>query len=137
MHCHETELNLKAQKYMPPTTNKDVGNARKVKPGPVVIYFFSCSAKCGILDAHKYKNIKKLSFYHGSDKPRMLFFLLKNVKLPTIVGILTFMSRKNLMLRLVEHEIFRTSGTVFLLLDEGEPESVYNRLGILYSEPSL
>ena len=47
MHCHETELNLKAQKYMPPTTNKDVGNARKVKPGPVVINFFSCSAKCG------------------------------------------------------------------------------------------
>ena len=54
-----------------------------------------------------------------------------------IVGILTFMSRKNLMLSLVEHEIFRTSGTVFLMLDEGETESVYNRLGILYSERSL
>ena len=31
----------------------------------------------------------------GSDKPRMLFFPLINVK---IVGILTFMSRKNFML---------------------------------------
>ena len=30
----------------------------------------------------------------GSDKPIMLFFLLINVNMPTIVGILTFMSRK-------------------------------------------
>ena len=29
----------------------------------------------------------------GSDKPIMLFFLLINVKMPTIVGILTFLSR--------------------------------------------
>ena len=34
----------------------------------------------------------------------MLFFLLINVKMPTIVGILTFMSRKNLKLTSVEHE---------------------------------
>ena len=50
------------------------------------------------LNAHKYKNIKKFSFFSGSDKPRMLFFLFINVKMPTIVGILTFMSRKNFML---------------------------------------
>ena len=31
-----------------------------------------------ILKAHKYKNIKKLFLYSG--KPRMLFFLLINVK---------------------------------------------------------
>ena len=31
----------------------------------------------------------------GSEKPRVLFFPLINVKMPTIVGILTFMSRKN------------------------------------------
>ena len=30
----------------------------------------------------------------GSDMSRMLFFPLINVKMPTIVGILTFMSRK-------------------------------------------
>ena len=41
----------------------------------------------------------------------MLFFLLINVKMPTIVGILTFISRKNFMLNSVEHEkSFITSG---------------------------
>ena len=30
----------------------------------------------------------------GSDKPRMLFFLFINVKMPTIVGTVTFMGRK-------------------------------------------
>ena len=30
--------------------------------------------------------------------PRMLFFLLINVKMPTTVGILTIMSRENFML---------------------------------------
>ena len=52
-----------------------------------------------ILNAHiKYKYIKKFGFFFGSDKPRMLFFPLINVKMPTVVGILTFMSRKNIML---------------------------------------
>ena len=41
----------------------------------------------------------------------MLFFLLINVKITITVGILTFMSRKDFMLRLVEHEKrFITSG---------------------------
>ena len=41
----------------------------------------------------------------------MLFFPLVNVKMPTIVGILTIMSRKNFMLSCVEHEkSFITSG---------------------------
>ena len=41
----------------------------------------------------------------------MLFFLLIHVKMPTIVGILTFMSRKNFMLSQVEHKkSFTTSG---------------------------
>ena len=34
----------------------------------------------------------------------MKFFLLINVKIPTIVGILTFMSMKNSFLGLSEHE---------------------------------
>ena len=34
----------------------------------------------------------------------MLFFLLINVKMPAIVGILTFMSGKISMLRRVEHD---------------------------------
>ena len=61
-------------------------------------------------NAHKYKNIRKFGFL-GSDKPIMLFSLFINVKMPTIVGILTFMSRKNFMLDSVEHEkSFITSG---------------------------
>ena len=56
------------------------------------------SAQHDILNAQKYKNIKKLEHFSGSDKPCMLFFSLINVKMPTIVGILTFMSRKNFTL---------------------------------------
>ena len=56
------------------------------------------------------------AFFSDSDKPRMLFFLLINVKMPTIVGILTFMSRKNFMFNWVEHEkSFITSGPAFSL----------------------
>ena len=54
------------------------------------------SAKHGILNAHKYKNIEK--HFSGSDKPKMLFFLLIKAEMPTKVGISTFMSRKNFML---------------------------------------
>ena len=56
----------------------------------------------------------------GSDKPRMLFFPLINVKMPTIVGILTFMSncwhfniyeQENFHAQLIEHgKSFITSG---------------------------
>ena len=69
-------------------------------PGPNVIKLFSCSTNSvehELLNAHEYKNIKKFDFL-GSDKPRMLFFPLINFKMPTIVGILTFMSRTNFML---------------------------------------
>ena len=52
------------------------------------------SAEHEILNAHKYKNIKKFGFFLGSDKSKMLLFPLINVKMPTIVGILTFMSGK-------------------------------------------
>ena len=41
------------------------------------------SAELEILNARKYENIRKFS----SDKLRMLFFLLINGKIPTIVGI--------------------------------------------------
>ena len=51
------------------------------------------SAKHEILNAHKYKNIKKFVFL-GSDKHIVLFFPLINVKMQIIVGILKFMSRK-------------------------------------------
>ena len=40
--------------------------------------------------------ISRNSAFLGSNKPRMLLFPLINVKMPTIVDILTLMSRKNL-----------------------------------------
>ena len=64
----------------------------------MIFFITSVPAEHEILNAHKYKTIKKFSFFSGSDKFRMLFFLLINVKMPTIVGILTFMSRKKFML---------------------------------------
>ena len=52
-----------------------------------------------------------MQLFSDSDQPRMLFFLFINVKMLTIVGILTLMSRKNFMLNRVEHEkSFITSG---------------------------
>ena len=39
------------------------------------------SAEHEILNARKYKNVKKLRFFSSSDTPRMLFFLLINVKI--------------------------------------------------------
>ena len=47
-----------------------------------------------ILNVYKYREIR---LFLGSDKPRMLFFPLINVKI-RFVGILTFMSSKNFML---------------------------------------
>ena len=70
----------------------------KVRPRGYEIFFMLSSVEHEILNAHKYKNIKKFGFFLGSDKPRMLFFLHINVKMPTVVGILTFMSGKNFIL---------------------------------------
>ena len=50
-----------------------------------------------ILNAHKYTIPRNLALLR-SDKSRKLFYPLINVKIPTIVGILTFMRRKNFML---------------------------------------
>ena len=51
-----------------------------------------------ILNAHMYKKYQGIQRFSGPDKLRMLFFLLSNVEMPTIVGILTFMSWKNFKL---------------------------------------
>ena len=52
------------------------------------------SAEHEISNANKYENIKKFGFFSGLDKPRMLFFLLINVKMPTTVSILTLWAGK-------------------------------------------
>ena len=43
-----------------------------------------------ILNAQKYKKISRNTEVLGSDKPRMLVFPLINVKMSTLIGILTF-----------------------------------------------
>ena len=48
-------------------------------------FFLLNSIEHEILNAHMYKKILKKSAFLDSDKPRMLFFLLINVKMPTIV----------------------------------------------------
>ena len=42
--------------------------------------------------------IKISKKFSNSDKAKILFFLLVNVKMPSIIGILTFISRKNFLL---------------------------------------
>ena len=66
--------------------------------GPQVINFFTMlnTTEPEILNARKYEN-KQIQLFPGLDKPIMLFFLLINVKMAFIIGILTFMSRKNFM----------------------------------------
>ena len=61
-------------------------------------FFMLNSAKHELLSAHKYEK-KRIMHFSVSDKPRMFFFLLIKVEMPTVVGISTFMSRKNFMLR--------------------------------------
>ena len=68
------------------------------RPRGYKTFFILNSVEHEILNAHKYKNFKNFSFFSDLDKLRMPFFLLINVKMPTIVGILTLMSRRNFML---------------------------------------
>ena len=67
------------------------------------------SAEHEILNTRKYNNIKQFSLFRVQIRLECYFSFI-NVKMPTIVGILTFMSRKNFMLSCVEHEIFYNLG---------------------------
>ena len=66
---------------IPCNIEKPQQNHKNCKTGPEVIKLFSCSTQLS-----------------------MIFFLLINVKMPTIVGILTFVNRKNSILGLSESE---------------------------------
>ena len=57
-------------------------------------FFMLNSVEHEILNAYKYKKTSRNLAFLGLDYPRMLFFPLITVKMPTIVGILTFISRK-------------------------------------------
>ena len=77
-----------------------------------VIKLFSCSTqlstKFQLFIKLKYRQMKK---FLALSLSYVVFIMLINVKMPTIVGILTFMSRINFVLNWVEHEkCFVTSG---------------------------
>ena len=59
--------------------------------GAEVTKFMLNSAEHDILNAHKYTIIKKNIFLLGSDNPRMLFSLLIDAKMPTILFLSTQM----------------------------------------------
>ena len=73
--------------------------------GPKAIKLSSCSTQLSM----KFQmlvsiKISRNSDFLGSEMPKMLFFMLINVKMPTTVGILTIMGRTNLMLCRIEHD---------------------------------
>ena len=61
--------------------DQDLTN-RAIRPQGYKTFFVLSLVEHKILNAHKDKNIKKFSF-SDSDKRRMLFFLLINVKMPS------------------------------------------------------
>ena len=80
---------------------------RKVlrEQGREIIKLFSCSNQLS-MKFEMFTSIKKYQdnqLFSGSDKPRTLFFLLINVKMPTIAGILTSISKKYFMFIWVEN----------------------------------
>ena len=64
--------------------------------------------------AHKYKTNQKIQPFSGSDKP-IAIFPAHYVKMPTVVGVLTFMRGKHFMLTGLSMISFITSGQVFRL----------------------
>ena len=60
-------------------------------------FFMLNSVEHEISNTHKYKKISRNSAFLGSDKPRMLFFLLINVKIPTILTRSVELSMKNVL----------------------------------------
>ena len=69
------------------------------RPGPEVIKLFSCSTHLSmnfqLLIKLKYRQIKKFLALGLSG---VLFIMIINVKMPTIVGILTFVGKINFVL---------------------------------------
>ena len=79
----------------------------RTRPRGFETFFVLNSVEHEILNAHKYRNIKKFGLFKAQLSLELLFsrsYMLKcqsplvNVKMPTIVGILTFTSGENFML---------------------------------------
>ena len=81
-----------------------------IGPGPEVISFFSCSTQLSMkFQTFITTKMLKITIFLALNPSGILFILLINVKMPTIVGTLTFMSRINFVLSWFEHYIFITS----------------------------
>ena len=84
------------------------------KPGPRVykkIFFMLNSAENEICSANKKLNTSNLNFLPVMQSWEWNFFQRINIKMPTNVGILIFISRKKFVLKWVEYEkSFITSG---------------------------
>ena len=80
------------------------------KPGPQVIKLFSCSTQLSmefrLLVKSKIIKCWKIKIFLAFKLSDDVFIMLINVKMPIIVGILTFMSMINFMLSWVEHDFF-------------------------------
>ena len=78
-----------------------IGLDKQNKPGPEVIIFFLCSTQASTKFQMLIKS--KIVLYRQMKKSLALslsgvvFIMLINVKMPTIVGILTFMSMKKVL----------------------------------------
>ena len=80
------------------------------RPRGYKTFFMLNSAAHEILDAQKYKYIKKFIYFQAQISLKCYLFQLIYVKMPTIVGILTFMSRKYFMLNELSMELFYNLG---------------------------
>ena len=104
-------INFTVQRHLRLTFGASADEVRGYKQ-----IFMLNSTEHEILNLISIKISRNLAFLSGSYKPRMLFFRLINVKMPTIVGILTFMSRKNFILSWVKHEFFYNRGPGLIML---------------------
>ena len=100
-------------------------------------FFMLNSAENEICSTYKKLNANNLYFFSCKAELSMKFFLLINIKMPTIVGILIFISRKNSMLNWVGYEkCFITSGSGkswrrCLLFQACKPQLIYWSNGLV------
>ena len=90
----QNRLSQKIQEY-----DQNVSQFVIVEPGPGVIKLFSCSTQLSTKFQLLIKTKILTKKFLALSLSGVVFIMLINVKMPTIVGILTFMSRINFVLR--------------------------------------
>ena len=93
----------KRYEHLQPHDGRNETNTKQPGPQVIKLCFMLNPTEHEPSTAHKklkYRNLKKFLALSLSD---VVFIMLINVKMPTIVGILTFMSRINFVLSCVRH----------------------------------